>query len=112
MVQDVDNVMSIYGRDIGETPGKTDRKQPDRMAVQIPDPIPTVVTNRLQKLIMSADIAFVDGMKVFTTITKRLQFTTIQTINDRKMDTMKECFHNIVKMYRSHGAKISVIVTD
>ena len=82
------------------------------MVVQIPDPLPYMVKNKLQKLVLSADIAYVDGMKIFITITQRLQFTTTQAIHDRTMKTIKECFDKVIRMYRSHGANISVILTD
>ena len=47
-VDDVDNAIAIFGRDIGSIKGKTVRTQPKHVVMTTPVPIPDNVKERLQ----------------------------------------------------------------
>ena len=111
-MEDVDNAFAIYGKDIGAIKGKTVRTQPKHVHLQQPEPIPMTVKQRLQKMTLAADIFYVDGVKMFSTITRKLQFTTVQLIRDRSMTTIKKCFDQVLQMHTSHGMQIQFVLTD
>ena len=111
-LQDIDTAMEIYGRDIGEIKGKTVRARHSPVHIQLPEPIPPQVKSQLINMILTADIFFVDGLKIFTTITRNLKFTTVQMIKDRSMKTIQECFTHVLQMYQSHNINIKFILTD
>ena len=95
-VVDANNALEIYGPDVGTIKGKTVRKQPKSVVLQLPEPIPTNVQEKLQQMVLAADIFFVDGVKIFATITRKLQFTTVQMIKDRSMGTIKKCIAHVI----------------
>ena len=111
-LDDVDNAIAIYGIDIRFVKGKTVRRQPKHVTLRKPEPIPTNIKARLQKMTLAADIFYVDGVKIFTTITRQLQFTTVQLIRDRSMNTISKMQDQIFKMYQGHGYSIQFLITD
>ena len=111
-LEDVANALQIYGKDIGAVKGKTVRNKPEAVRLINPEPIPRHVKERLQQMVLAADIFYVDGVKIFTTITRKLQFTTVQLIKDRSMVTIKKCLDQVVRMYRGHGYNLQYLITD
>ena len=111
-VNDFNNALEIYGKDVGAIKGKTVRLKPNPVVLTHPEPIPTNIKRKLQTMVLAADILYVDCVKIFTTITRQLQFTTVQMIKDRKMKTILKCIDEIIKMYRSNGFKIQFVITD
>ena len=111
-VSDVVRAEKIFGPDLGCLKGKMVRSAP---ALVVPLPllsVPPPVFENHKHITLCADIFYVDGQMFFFTISRAIQFKTVQHITTKKHDTIFDCFEKVITTYKKRGFLIQYIFTD
>ena len=113
-VQDVKNAWKIYGPSVERLRGRMVRQTPAAIVEDYDRiPIPTAITEALENLSMCGDIFFVDGVIFLMTITKKLGFTMIERLPNRKLkETILPSLRKMFRAYALRGATIRSLFTD
>ena len=113
-VQDVKNAWKIYGPSVERLRGRMVRQTPAAIVEDYDRiPIPTATTEALENLSMCGDIFFVDGVIFLMTITKKLGFTMIERLPNRKLkETILPSLRKMFRAYALRGATIRSLFTD
>ena len=89
--------------------GKTFRRTPapaNREEMQIPQHVKEL-NNRV---VLSIDIFFVNGIPLFYMVSQVLCFVTVTHLVDKKVETIYKALRGIVKYYFQRGYKITRLV--
>ena len=111
-VTDAKRSIKIYGKDIGIIKGKTVRRKPK--SVTSPDlvPLPPQIRNWHRNIILCIDICFACGMPFLHTISKNLQFRTIQFLESQSYKHILSQLYTVFNLYLARGFKITWVHGD
>jgi hypothetical protein len=100
--QDVLNAEAIYGKDLGAIQGKTTRSQP--VAV-IPDyvNIPPDLLIVHKQVTLCIDIMYINDIPFLISVSRNIQFTTIERLENRKEVTLNLSIRKVCKLYQRRG---------
>jgi hypothetical protein len=105
------NANSIFGPSIAGVRGRTTRQKPERVeaaAGRIPDDF-----HCLHKfVVLTADVMFVNGMAFLTTLSWKLQLSTVEQLPSRTATQLSNSLIKIVKLYARTGFIVKVIMMD
>ena len=113
-VDDVTNAKKIWGGNTDKIKGSMVRMTPDAVVVdQDKIPIPKIIKTALEGLVMCADIFFVDTVPFLVLYTRKLSFTMVEMIPNRRLvKTVYPSLLRMLKAYQQRGAKVTVLMTD
>ena len=91
--------------------GKTTRHSEPRVRSDI-DVLPPSIKEKYMKVTFGADIMYVNGIRLFITISRHIQFGTVARIKDAAKETLIDCIQQVLKCYSKIGFTIQTINMD
>jgi hypothetical protein len=110
-VQDVEASHKIWGKSVAALKGKTTRSKPIHVAkdfVKVPKGILSLHT----EVFLTCDICFVNQVPFFVSLSRKICFTTVNHLTDRKVKTIHKAFEEIYRFYLNRGFKITTVHAD
>jgi hypothetical protein len=101
-VQDVDTTHIIWGKNIAALKGKTTRKKPIHVAKDFVK-VPKELLKLHKEVFMTADIFFVNQIPFFLTLSRKICFTAVNHLANRKAETIFKAFKEIYQFYLHRG---------
>ena len=105
------NAMKIWGTDIPSLKGKTTRKAPEHVPTNMVA-IPTEIRTLHKIVTLSIDVFFVNNVPFFLTLSRKICFSTITHLENRKIPTIYKAFKSIFMYYLQKGFQIMTITAD
>jgi hypothetical protein len=108
---DIQNAELIYGKDIGAIQGKTTRNQPSPVVtdyVNVPEDIMFVH----KRITLAADIMYVNKIPFMLTVSRVVQFTTIEKLNNKQDSTLVLAITKVCRLYERRGFEIHICMMD
>jgi hypothetical protein len=109
--QDVLNAEAIYGKELGAIQGKTARSQP--VAV-VPDyvHIPPDLFIVHKQVTLCIDVMHINDIPFLISVSRNIQFTTIERLENRKEVTLNLSIRKVYKLYQRRGFVIDMCFMD
>ena len=98
-VNDIDAAMAIFGKDVAGLKGKTTRTKPKHV-VGYRLKIPKEILDKHRNVYLTADIFFVNQVIFFLSYSRKINYTGVENLTDRKTQTIFQAFVAIYKVYR------------
>lgn len=105
-VRDVENAITIYGKDLATLKGKSTRQKEDRVKT---DP---VIVNIEKHLTMCVDIFNIGGILFLLSITRKLELYVVGHLKDKSSKTLMTALQVQINIYKSKGFIINMILSD
>ncbi len=106
----ITNACSIFSPSIAGVRGKTVRRKPEQAETE-PGRIPDDVHRLQQFVVITADVMFVNGIAFLTTLSQKLQLSTVKQLPLRTA-TQLNSLTKIVRLYARTGFIVHVIMMD
>ena len=110
-VADINVANDLLGPDIGSIRGKTTRTAPEPVATNYVH-IPSEIRERMGPVELTADLLFVNGIPFLLTLGKRIKFTIIENVPDRKATTLLRGLKAVQNVYGERGHNVSTMFMD
>ena len=110
-VQDIDNALAIYGKDPAGLKGKTTRTKPTPVAGHRLK-IPKGIMDKHKNVFMSVDTFFVNQIPFFLSLSRKINYTGVQNLSNRKVRTAFAAFVAIYSFYRRRNFIITEVSMD
>ena len=110
-VNDIDVADKIWGKNIAALKGKTTRTKTTHVAKDFVK-IPKELLKLHKEVFLTADIFFVNKIPFFLTLSRKICFTAVNHLADRKVATIFKAFQEIYKFYLNRGFKITNVHAD
>ena len=88
----------IFGPNLGALKGKTVYRRGVLVSGRI-EGVPPSILERYQKVTLSIDIMFVNGIPFLLTISRGLQFGTAENLLNRQVPTVATALEKVIKLY-------------
>ena len=111
-VQDAKNAFQIYGADEGALMGKSTRATPKRVDTNNLYSPPIEFTQKYKYVTLAIDILFFDNIPFILTISRDINFYTVEKLTDRENTTILECLKRVISIYNARGFYIQYILAD
>ncbi len=108
---DAKNAMKIWGTDIPSLKGKTTRKAPEHVPTDMVA-IPTEIRTLHKIVTLSIDVFFVNKVPFFLTLSRKICFSTVTHLENRKIPTIYKALKLIFMYYLQKGFQIMTITAD
>ena len=111
-LEDVDNMISIFGPSIAALKGKTVRKKSP--PVKSPDYIkmPPELENIKKRIEIEADVIYINGVMFWFTMSRKLDLLTIERVKSRDTQVVLKAMASVVSLYSSKGMRIQSLYVD
>ena len=110
-VQDAEIAYRIWGPNITELKGKTTRKTPTLVKLDIVQ-IPKEIRELHQCMSLSVDIFFVHNTPFLITLSRNIRFTTVTYLSDRCTQTIFKALKGIVLYYFQKRFQVTRVTVD
>lgn len=111
-VDDVSNSIKIYGRDVYALRGNSVRRRPVPVSDFIA-PVPKHILEAQKRVTLCVDVFYFDKITVLITTAKRLNFTTVEVINNEDVEnTLFPGISKVITAYRSRGFRVVMVEAD
>jgi hypothetical protein len=111
-VGDVNRSHAIYGPPIPPLKGRTRYQESTRVSDITPISIPKELYNDLKNVTLCIDFHFVNGVTVFHTISRRINYRTVSFPLSRSKPIIVEELKKVYQKYNSRGFRITDIHAD
>ena len=101
----------IWGPNIAALKGKTTRSKPEHITTDIVE-IPVKIRTLHRLVMISIDIFFVNKIPFLITLSRKLCFTTVTHLSNRKIETIFKEFKAIFNYYLQRGFQIMTVTAD
>ena len=101
----------IWGPNVPSLKGKTTRKTPPAVPSDIVE-IPMEIRQLHRNVTISIDIFFVNKIPFFLTLSRKICFTTVTHLSNRKTATIFAAFKSIFTYYLQKGFQIVTVTAD
>jgi len=102
VMEDFHNAEKLYGTDLGVIKGKTVRKKPR----SVPVDIQTAAIERMN-IILAVDIMNFTGLSFLVTVSRNIRFITATMLLDRKRKTIVQALTQVFHLYRGKGHDVT-----
>ena len=110
-VQDIDNARAIFGVDIGALKGKSTRATPPPVKSNAV-PVPPALFKQHQRVVIAADIMYVNGIAFFVSISHKIRFASAEAIANREKQTLWASVRAIFGRYKARGFIVTELRMD
>jgi len=110
-IEDINITEKIFGKDIYALKGKTTRQKPISVVTEYTI-IPTELLNAHNDVTITADVLFVQKILFLISMSRKIKFTTMEVLDNRKVSTMEICFERIINFYKHRGFNITTLLMD
>jgi hypothetical protein len=110
-VQDVEVATSIWGKDISALKGKTTREKYIPVARDYAK-VSTELMKLHSEVFLTADIFFVNEIRFFLTLSRKICFTAVNHLANRTVPTFFAAFKEICQYYLQRGFRITILHAD
>jgi hypothetical protein len=110
-VQDVEASNKIWGKNIAAFKGKTTRKKAIHVAKDSVK-IPKELLKLHKDAYLTCNIFFVNKIAFFLTYNRKICFTAVNHLSNRKVSTIFKAFKEIYKFYLHRGFRIDNVHAD
>jgi hypothetical protein len=107
----ITNARSIFGPSIAGVRGKTIRRKPEQVEAE-PGRIPDDFHRLHRFVVITADVMFVNGIAFLTTLSRKLQLSTVEQLPSRTAMQLSNSLTKIVRLYAHTGFIVRVIMMD
>ena len=101
-ITDIEIAEDIFGKDIHALKGKTVRKAPVRVEINM-IAMPEKILKLHQNITMGIDFMFVNGIPFFIMVSSKIKFITVECVASMSLQTVLKCFESLLKFYNSQG---------
>ena len=101
----------IYGRNEAIIKGRTTRRQPEAVEIEITD-VPRHILKNYGDVTLCVDIFYVNGIRFITSISKHIKFRTARAITNMRRSTITSALEGIVGIYSARGFTVKMILAD
>jgi hypothetical protein len=108
---DIDNAYKLFGDDIASLRGKTVIATPDPVMADYVE-IPKEILDLNKDLTVAADVMFLNGLPLVTSISRKVKFTTIEYVTTRSEPNLIKSLLKIVSLYKARGFTPSTALMD
>jgi len=110
-VRDITNARLIFGRDLPSLRGKTRRRRPRRVEVNLVE-IPRDFLNLYKNITITADVFFVNGIPFLLTLSRQVRFLTVQHVPHRSAGELANSLKLTLQTYGAAGFLVPAILMD
>ncbi len=110
-VQDIDVAAQVWGKDLDALKGKTTRSRPIHVAADFIK-VPKELLKLHKEVYITADIFFVNKIPFFLTLSRRIRFTAVNHLADRKIKSIFKAFEEIYKFHLNQGFRVTTVHSD
>ena len=110
-VQNIDDSTKIWGKDVPALKGKTVRKKPTHVAADFVK-VPKAILKLHKDVYLTADIFFVNKVPFFIRLSRKICFTSIKHLANRKVGAIFKAFEVVCKFHLNRGFRITVLSVD
>ena len=103
--KDILTAEHIFGPDVGSLKGKTVRRKGGHVEVNHA-PIPLPIMERYHDVTLGVDVMYVNSIPFLVTVSRNIQFGTVEALKSTKMETILECLKKVVKVYMQRGFRV------
>jgi len=93
----------VFGPDVAGLKGKTTRRAPAHVDDIVPVPVPAFIREWHNNVTLCIDIFYVNGMPFFHSVSRKLQFRTVEDIPSRAYKHLLLCMQNVQNLYKSRN---------
>jgi len=109
---DARRAFHIYGPDIASIKGKSTRSTPSHIPTSIVSPIPSYIQEWHLNVTLCVDIFFLHGIPFLHTISRDLQFRTVEELSSRAYKHILLCLQTVFNMYEARGFTVQHLRGD
>ena len=110
-VEDINHAEHIFGKDLGSIVGKTTRAKPQHVVTdQVLIPPDIMIFHR--NVILSADIMYIDRVPFLLTISRDIQFTTVERLVDKRTTSLEKGLLKVCGLYKRRGFVVKTCLAD
>jgi hypothetical protein len=109
--RDALNAQIMFGPDLGSLKGKTVRQSTTPIQPVLND-LPLEIMSQYRDVTLTGDIFFVNKIMFLVTRSRHIQFSTVETIPNRKPETVLKALLNVRNVYRRRGFNITHLLFD
>ena len=110
-VWNIDTAQEIWGKDISVLKGKTVWGKPTMVASDRIK-IPKEIANLKKTVFLTADILFVNGIPLFISLRRKIDFTGVRHLKVRTAAIIFDAFRAIFRFYLQRGFRIQTVHAD
>ena len=101
----------IFGPDVGGLKEKTVRQPPHWVETHL-EAVPRGILKRYQKVVVCADIMFVNSIPFMVSISRSIRFGTVEPLTGAKAELLLHAIKNIRNTYAQGGFKVYWMLMD
>jgi len=109
--REITNARLNFGRDLPGLRGKTRRRKPKRVEVNLVE-IPRDFMNLYKNITLTADVFFVNGIPFFLTLSRQVRFLTVQHVPHRSAGELANSLKLTLLKYGAAGFLVQVVLMD
>ena len=109
---DVKVANAIFGPSIVGLKGKTVRRTEPHVREGEVQSMPPEIMTKYKNVTLGGDIMFVNKIRFFVTISRHIQFGTVEMISDAKAATLVQCIKSVMQAYSKRGFEVKQINMD
>ena len=110
-VQNVDDAHAIWGKNVARLKGTAAQRKAQVVA---PDSVkvPMEIMKLHNEVFLTMDIFFVNKIPFFLTLSRKIYFTAVNHLANRKVDQVFKAFKEIYQYYLQRGFRIVTVAAD
>ena len=101
----------IFGPDIGSLKGKTTRRKPDPVRVNITS-LPDTVMSRYRDVELTADVMKINKIPFFVSVSRKIKFGTAEFLQSQTNKSLFTAVKQIRAVYMKRGFRITNVLMD